>query len=375
MGSSSQFLDLPARGPVASIGTLSYGRLVRAFLAATFTSLCALAATARADGISGIITDVITGAPVLDATVVVTGGKLPKPLSAKTDGSGYFAVDVSPGTYGVVISFGAERSVHDAVVVAAGKPTRLDDLLDVTGNVEVTTIRERAPVPAVPARPSYASESTVLPYTSEAIVTDQWAVAWLLLDIDERGRVVSFRFLHRPGHGLDAIARRRAFELSFTPARDANGAPVASQRLWKMEWPSYWRSIMLGGAGTTQGSGDKVPCRGSAPLNLASVAPTYRDCSPPDYKAARTAELILPSSSDAVTAGNAEKARADLDVEDCARGVPDACFDLAIRLDEGRSFPRDRKRARELVERACTLGKCRRLRELRRPLRRRPRAA
>src|SRR5215470_14506344 len=104
---------------------------------ATLAILCALAGPAGADrpgsSIAGIVVDELTGAPILDAAVVVTGPALPAPKTVVTDESGSYFVDVPPGSYAVVVLFGEARSESRSVVVAAGKTTPLDARLDVSG--------------------------------------------------------------------------------------------------------------------------------------------------------------------------------------------------------------------------------------------------
>jgi hypothetical protein len=166
----------------------------------------------------------------------------------------------------------------------------------VSGSVgEVIVIRERRPT-AVAAEPR-PHRLGPPPYSDRAAVTNRWARAWLLLDIDRNGRVSRLKFLNRPGYDLDDIALREAFKTRFEPARDAAGRPTATYLLYALEWPSYWWMIKLVGTVTNRvRPAGYVPCRGSGPLNLDMAVPVYRDCSPPDLSRIRAARWI-PSPS------------------------------------------------------------------------------
>ena len=113
----------------------------------------------------------------------------------------------------------------------------------------------------------------------------------MLLEIDERGVVTRFKFLKRPGYDLEEIATSEVFKLRFAPARDARGKAMRTTMLWQIEWPSAWwlstfvgtRSAMPKVVGfPPRRQDDYVPCRGSGPMLLGSVRPTYKDCSLPD---------------------------------------------------------------------------------------------
>jgi hypothetical protein len=111
------------------------------------------------------------------------------------------------------------------------------------------------------------------------------------------------QFIKRPGYGLDDLAVKRAFQMRFEPARDISGKAIPSQRLWKMEWPSYdwlvgddwqntattgWRQIYFG-----RKIPDMVACADSGvPMNMGEWSPRYRDCTPPDFSVLATAPLI-----------------------------------------------------------------------------------
>ena len=110
-----------------------------------------------------------------------------------------------------------------------------------------------------------------------------WARAWLLLDVDAKGRVTKVTFLKKAGHDLDEIAVREARKLRFTPARDDAGRPVASRVVIPMEWPSYWWLVNMDEPpNRVPPRAENVPCAGSGPLRFESLHPTFRDCSLPD---------------------------------------------------------------------------------------------
>lgn len=93
--------------------------------------------------------------------------------------------------------------------------------------------------PAVVAKP-VDRWIEIPPYSAKALADNVWVRAWLTLDVDATGRVQHVRWIHRPGHDLDAIAIERAFATAFEPARDRVKRPIASQVVWVFEWPSKW---------------------------------------------------------------------------------------------------------------------------------------
>jgi carboxypeptidase family protein len=305
-----------------------------------FASL-AHAADAPHGKIAGDVIDLGSRAPLEGATVVLTTS-VPSPLvvGASTDAAGHFEIPgLEAGSYQVMVVFGESRKLVPEIVVATDGTARVAVGLDV--RPDETTIVERA-MPHTPPAAIRSTVSPILPYSDYAIEHDRWAVGWLLLDIDAAGVVTGFRFLHRPGIGLDDIARDEAWKLRFEPARDADGRPVPSQRLWKLEWPSYWwqkdRNGMLRAGPTDQVLPERAavlygrfllphmralpPCRlagptpfadgstnvpglpagdtvhsfaaSSASLYLPAAANTvYRDCSPPDLASADREPLIV----------------------------------------------------------------------------------
>ena len=302
--------------------------------------LCAPAARAAPEVPLGTlevrIVDSETLQPIEGATLIITqSDRRPVVVSGTTGADGRFTTSIPPGEYGVVALFGDARWLRGSIAVVSRGVTRVAGVLAI--DVEVTTIRERVgDSGAVPARVVRSTVKERLPYSDEAVDGDYWAAGWVLLDVDERGEVTGFRFLHRPGHGLDAIAEREVFLLRFEPARDALGRPVKTRVLWKLEWPAFHyvrehRNLGLGGDGAVTSAnqtmaavdaasdgqaltaGDQLllmisgvtgqapfvlpgshapPCAGRAPLNLDSHQPIFRDCTPPDLKKLNTEKLI-----------------------------------------------------------------------------------
>ena len=160
---------------------------------------------------------------------------------------------------------------------------------------------EDSPPPAVPPKPTNYKPTKAPPYSDEAMLTDIWTKAWMLLDVNERGVVTRFKFLKKPGADLETIAASEVWKLRFDPARDGRGVPMRTQILWEIEWPSAWWLVQFVGVTTRmppivgfppRSLADGVPCRGSGPLNLSSVHPTYRDGSKPDRSRVETAPWI-----------------------------------------------------------------------------------
>jgi hypothetical protein len=254
-------------------------------------------AIAFADGgrIEGTITDLNSHQAVPRITVLV------EPPAAKptiSDDRGRFAFEVPPGAYQVVAVVG-NGHVVTTVTVAAGETATARIRIDGTYAYERIDIHEQV---SVPAEPIEKYEMKMPKYSDEAMQSDVWGLAWAWLYISATGEVVGMQFLKRPGYGLDDLAVERAFGMRFEPARDAQGHAIASQRLWKMEWPSYdwltndgvnfdtpstgYRRLFWG-----KRSADRMACRGSGPVN-PEWYPRYRDCTPPDLHALETAPLI-----------------------------------------------------------------------------------
>lgn len=146
---------------------------------------------------------------------------------------------------------------------------------------ETIVIQGQAP-PMVAPKPKKRYHRIAPAYSDAAIEHDVWAKAWLLLDVDEQGNVARVKLVKKAGYDLDQIAIDRAFSMKFEPAQDGWHHPVHAMLLTPVEWPSYWWLIAREGLAT------KVPdyvvnvrCAGTGPLNLGSVHPSLRDCTPP----------------------------------------------------------------------------------------------
>jgi len=146
-------------------------------------------------------------------------------------------------------------------------------------NVPGEVIRIRDPQPARPL----SDLRTRLPYSDDAILGDAWAKAWVLLQIDTTGKVSRLSVLVHPGFGLEPIAVREAWKLTFAPARDPGGTPIVSYLLWGVEWPSvgWLLAHNLPATARIPPAANGVPCKGQGPMKLFSAYPTLRDCRPP----------------------------------------------------------------------------------------------
>jgi hypothetical protein len=163
---------------------------------------------------------------------------------------------------------------------------------------EVIDIHDYLPPEVMPKVSSHWDPMRLPAYSDEAALDDVWVRAWLLLDVDASGRVTRFKFLNRPGHDLEPIAAREAFQLAFDPARGDRDKPISTLVVWRIEWPSYgwlterfhtaqrWplpQAKVSLGHDVDLSPAMWVPCKDSArPLDLSSIHPVYRDCSLPD---------------------------------------------------------------------------------------------
>jgi hypothetical protein len=300
--------------------------------------------------LEGRIVDGAHLSPIEGATVVVTdsrGG--PLVVTGTTDSTGRYRYLIPPGTYEVMGVFGDARWIHHGVIIDAGKVTQVPGAL--TLGTEVVTIHEHLPNQNyTAAQPVASTVKPILPYSDEAMDKNVWAVGWVLLDVDDHGTVTAFRYLLRPGYGLEVFAEREIWNLRFEPARDDGGKPMASKVLWKLEWPAFhWakdhklfgpngqgalvsanqeaaekdaeanssddpaaprdamRSDRLSTGPTPSrgrhangpggfllpGKTPMPPCKGLAPLNLDMHQGIYRDCTPPDLNKVNT-EPVIP---------------------------------------------------------------------------------
>jgi TonB family protein len=240
---------------------------------AAATVVCAGRAQAAdevAGAVEGSVVERGSGAPLAPVTVMLFPASGPA-ITRNTDARGAFRFGpLAPGEYTVTALFGTANARIDGLPVKAGEVTPLTFRFDV--RPEVVRIREKAPHITVPE----GIDSTIPripPYSDEAILSNVWGVAWLLLKIDESGAVADVKVLKGPGHDLEPLAIATAKKFRFRPAHDESGTPVATQLIYVMEWPSYW-SLQMGQVMIP-------PCQGEGPLNLDSANITYRDCEPP----------------------------------------------------------------------------------------------
>jgi hypothetical protein len=249
------------------------------------------AGVASAEPLTGRVTDISTGNAVEGALVYVGGVE----RSLTTDDNGRYEIEVAPGTYNVIIAHGSSRTTR-VVVVEPNKPAQFDARVD-SASGEVIVIEDRS----APAKVTNFKPNKAPPYSDEAVLSDAWTRAWLLLDVDEIGKVRRIKFLQHPGYDLEKIAHDEAFKLTFEPARNRDGKPIRSWVVWDIEWPSaWWLSLMIGTRSAMPpivGFPPRrldwyIPCRGSGPLNLQMAHPVYRDCSRPDLSKAAKEKWI-----------------------------------------------------------------------------------
>ncbi|MBX3155414.1 MAG: carboxypeptidase regulatory-like domain-containing protein [Deltaproteobacteria bacterium] len=290
--------------------------------------------------LAGRITD-LTNRPVANARIYVVhdGAR----LQARTDKDGRYTVPVAtPGAYSVVV---AVDQVHTQrmVQVEPNARTTLDVQVETVPGSEVIKIVDQPIKPTVMPVPKDTRFTKSLPYSTQAVLRDAWALAYVLLDVNEQGVVTRLKLLKRPGFDLDEIAIDAGFKLTFDPALDKDHKPMRTHILWKMEWPSWGWLVQTTGVASgrppdhgmayrvrPQGSGtrpnaasggttswaqplpvlpgmslDRVPCAGSGPLDLDLRNRAYRDCSTPD--------LSLAPSLPWITRTNAKEVLAALD--------------------------------------------------------------
>jgi hypothetical protein len=130
-----------------------------------------------------------------------------------------------------------------------------------------------------PQMPKLLSDApTMLEYSDRAIERDAWTRAWLLLYVDEQGRVARLKLIKDPGYDLGEIALRAASKLRFDPARDKAGKPTPALVVWGYDWPSFrWMRDNRFRFGEIPEEVTTIPCHGAARLS-----DRYRDCAQPD---------------------------------------------------------------------------------------------
>jgi carboxypeptidase family protein len=237
--------------------------------------------------LSGMVADINGGKPVEGARVKVSDRHGVIQITT-SNAAGRYSIDVPPGDYAVAFEYGTSRTVNQISVTQTCTSTLDDGKVDTTG--EVIVIQDLKP-PTHPATATNYKSRANPPYSDEAIARDAWTRAWMLLDVSSTGEVTQFKFLQRPGYDLETIAAREVFKLQFEPARDEHGQPMRIWMVWGMEWPSNGWLVAMNLPRSTRPPivgwpphrmSDTVPCKGSGPMHLGSIYPTYRDCSQPD---------------------------------------------------------------------------------------------
>ena len=246
------------------------------------------AGTAHAEPLSqlsGRVRDRATGAAVEGALVIVSGPGSSRTLT--TDRDGRYAIVVARGRYELTFVYGKTSGVSEIEIT--DKDATVDASIAV-GPGEVIVVREHLQPPVLPKAKNFIATKAP-PYSSRAILSDAWTKAHMLLHVTANGDVVRIKWLQKPGWDLEQIAKAEVFKLKFDPARDASGKAIDVYVVWSIEWPSaWWLEKMVGTrSGLPKPTGfppqpkwHYVPCKGSGPMNLGSIHPTYRDCSQPD---------------------------------------------------------------------------------------------
>jgi hypothetical protein len=213
-----------------------------------------------------------------------------------TDGEGRYSAQLPPGTYHVIFAHGSSRTSGRVVVEGAAT---LDGKLDAMMG-EVIVIRDKIAPPVAPKPKNYKWKAAP-PYSDKAVLEDAWTKAHMLLDVDENGNVLRYKFLQRPGYDLEKIAAREVSKLTFEPAKDRDGKPMRAWVVWTIEWPSAWWLEALVGTRSAMPPIDGfpprrrdhyVPCKGSGPWAMGSIHPTYKDCSKPDLRKASAEKWV-----------------------------------------------------------------------------------
>ncbi len=177
-------------------------------------------------------TGVLTGEVVTEAGAPVAGAKVEAstpdgPVTTTTDAQGRYRLDL-----------GAEPGAKYVFVRQKARISGRTSRSTVEDGEEAVEILE-ADKPQIMPKPRQAT-NLIPEYTQAARDANVWARAWLVLDVDGKGRVTRLKLLDAPGYGLDDIAIREAFKLRFEPARTRAGATARAMVLWTYEWPAYW---------------------------------------------------------------------------------------------------------------------------------------
>src|SRR5262245_56492594 len=194
-----------------------------------------LAGTARADAwVVGHVSDLL-GRPVPNVRVHVLTKS--DHQIVKTDKNGDYRVVIDGNEdVSVVVGAGNEHTFRKGSV-KDGTTNHLDFEAEIAEG-EIIRITDSKPFTTPPRWPEDVVRKTP-PSSDQAVERDAWAKAWLLIDIDETGRVLRVKLVKRPGFDLDEIAVKEAMKLRFTPALDERGKPMRTQIFWALEWPSH----------------------------------------------------------------------------------------------------------------------------------------
>lgn len=275
---------------------------MRPITVVAFGACFALTSAAAAETIRGQVRDKSGGAPVEGAVVHVSNAEGFE-TTVTTGADGRYAVDVAPGKYRIVF-VQDENAIKGQIIVVEGQDTTFDARLKLA-SPEVIVIEELKRPAVLPEPVNRHVATAVPPYSDAAIERDAWTRAWLLLDVDETGKVTQLKFLKKPGYDLEPIAIAEGFKLAFKPARDDRNRPVRTFVLWPIEWPSMYYLTLHDGHPTRMpgqrafghgSAASRVPCKGSGPWkfsNRIAAYRGYRDCSRPDMTKVNSEPWIL----------------------------------------------------------------------------------
>lgn len=269
---------------------------------AAVATLIALTSIGNAETIRGRILDKQDASPVEGAVVHVAGPNGFE-TTVTSDADGRYRVEVAPGKYKLTF-VQDDAATRGTLIVTEGHDTTFDVRMRVKAE-EIIALEYLQKPAVLPVPKTHNFAKAVPPYSDAAIEKDAWTRAWLLLDVDETGKVTQLKFLKKPGYDLEPIAISEGFKMSFEPARDARGRAVRTFVIWPIEWPSMNFLTLHGGKPTRlperkwlngYSSAAWVPCKGSGPWtftnNIASHK-GYRDCSRPDMELAKSEPWIV----------------------------------------------------------------------------------
>jgi protein TonB len=138
--------------------------------------------------------------------------------------------DLAPGATGVGVAVGKRSTGHigrggTGGGTGAGSGAGSGD--EVPRPVSIATIKT---LPR--AKGGYDYVGLGKDYPPEALALGIEGAIRVRLVVDEHGKVMSRVLLNKLGHGLDELVMKRAAEIEFEPARDADEHPVAAVVVW-----------------------------------------------------------------------------------------------------------------------------------------------